>query len=119
MGERSLSAPPVKRGYRICARGALPLAPSSLKHDTGAHPENASRLLAVEAALDQASWPGLVCLEGGYAPDALAASVVATITALGSDQEPPEAPPEPAGALANDTGRAGRSWTPPPDPVSD
>ena len=33
--------------------------PSSLEHDTGAHPENAGRLRAVEAALDGAGWPGL------------------------------------------------------------
>jgi acetoin utilization deacetylase AcuC-like enzyme len=33
--------------------------PSSHEHDTGPHPENASRLLAIEAALEQAGWPGL------------------------------------------------------------
>jgi len=33
--------------------------PSSLEHDTGAHPENAARLRAVEAALDGAGWLGL------------------------------------------------------------
>ncbi|HEU5319979.1 MAG TPA: histone deacetylase, partial [Methylomirabilota bacterium] len=33
--------------------------PSSLEHDTGAHPENAGRLRAIEAALDGAGWPGL------------------------------------------------------------
>ena len=33
--------------------------PSSLEHDTGAHPENAARLRAIEAALDGAGWPGL------------------------------------------------------------
>ncbi len=32
---------------------------SSLAHDTGAHPENAGRLLAIEAALDEAGWPSL------------------------------------------------------------
>jgi acetoin utilization deacetylase AcuC-like enzyme len=37
--------------------------PSSLEHDTGAHPENASRLRAIEAALDEAGWPGLTRLE--------------------------------------------------------
>jgi acetoin utilization deacetylase AcuC-like enzyme len=40
--------------------------------------------------------PVLVCLEGGYEPDALAASVLATIEALGSSQEPSPAPIEPA-----------------------
>jgi len=36
---------------------------SSLDHDTGAHPENASRLRAIEAALDEAGWPGLERVE--------------------------------------------------------
>jgi acetoin utilization deacetylase AcuC-like enzyme len=39
---------------------ALYLAhPSSLRHDTGGHPENAARLVAIEAALAAAGWPGL------------------------------------------------------------
>ena len=38
----------------------------------------------------------LVCLEGGYDPAALAASVLATIEALEGDREPAEAPAEPA-----------------------
>jgi acetoin utilization deacetylase AcuC-like enzyme len=42
--------------------------------------------------------PVLVCLEGGYAPRALAASVVATITALDGDREPSSAPRDPAGS---------------------
>src|SRR5919108_6352566 len=33
--------------------------PSSLEHDTGAHPENAARLHAIETALGEAGWPGL------------------------------------------------------------
>ena len=33
--------------------------PSSLAHDTGAHPENAGRLRAIEARLDDAGWPAL------------------------------------------------------------
>jgi acetoin utilization deacetylase AcuC-like enzyme len=37
--------------------------PSSLEHDTGAHPENASRVRAIEARLDKAGWPGLERLE--------------------------------------------------------
>jgi acetoin utilization deacetylase AcuC-like enzyme len=37
--------------------------PSSLEHDTGAHPENAGRLRAVEAALEGAGWPGLERVE--------------------------------------------------------
>jgi acetoin utilization deacetylase AcuC-like enzyme len=33
--------------------------PSSHRHETGPHPENAVRLVAIEAALDEAGWPGL------------------------------------------------------------
>ena len=33
--------------------------PSSLLHDTGPHPENATRIRAIEAALEGAGWPGL------------------------------------------------------------
>ena len=33
--------------------------PSSHRHDTGGHPENAGRLVAIESALDAAGWPGL------------------------------------------------------------
>ena len=40
--------------------------------------------------------PLLICLEGGYNPDALAASVVATVRAMGEDEAPDPAPPEPA-----------------------
>ncbi len=32
---------------------------SSFEHDTGGHPENAGRLRAIEAALDEAGWPAL------------------------------------------------------------
>src|SRR2546423_3057080 len=43
---------------------ALYLAhPSSFEHDTGAHPENAARLRAIEAALDAAGWPELERVE--------------------------------------------------------
>jgi acetoin utilization deacetylase AcuC-like enzyme len=34
--------------------------PSSLEHETGGHPENAARLRAIEATLDDAGWPGLI-----------------------------------------------------------
>jgi acetoin utilization deacetylase AcuC-like enzyme len=44
--------------------------------------------------------PVLVCLEGGYAPDALADSVLATVEALGGDREPASAPAAPARAHA-------------------
>jgi acetoin utilization deacetylase AcuC-like enzyme len=37
--------------------------PSSLEHDTGAHPESAARLRAIESRLEQAGWPGLRRLE--------------------------------------------------------
>src|SRR5436190_13290567 len=37
--------------------------PSSFEHDTGAHPENAGRLRAIEAALDGAGWPHLERVE--------------------------------------------------------
>jgi len=40
--------------------------------------------------------PVLVCLEGGYSLGALAASVPATIEAVGDGREPREAPAEPA-----------------------
>ena len=40
--------------------------------------------------------PLLVCLEGGYDRAALAASVLATIEALGSERQAPAAPAEPA-----------------------
>ena len=43
--------------------------------------------------------PVLVCLEGGYAPEALAESVLATIEALEGDREPAEAAAELAAAL--------------------
>jgi acetoin utilization deacetylase AcuC-like enzyme len=71
-----------------------PLAECTL--DAQAYGDMAATIRALAAELEV---PVLACLEGGYAPDALAASVVATVTALGSDQEPPEAAPELAGAL--------------------
>jgi acetoin utilization deacetylase AcuC-like enzyme len=37
--------------------------PSSLEHETGSHPENAGRVRAIEAALADAGWPGLVAVE--------------------------------------------------------
>jgi acetoin utilization deacetylase AcuC-like enzyme len=42
--------------------------------------------------------PLLVCLEGGYDRPALAASVLATIEALGSERQAPAAPADPARA---------------------
>jgi acetoin utilization deacetylase AcuC-like enzyme len=37
--------------------------PSSHEHDTGPHPENAGRLVAIEAALERAGWPDLDRIE--------------------------------------------------------
>ena len=37
--------------------------PSSHRHETGGHPENAGRLRAIETALDAAGWPGLERLD--------------------------------------------------------
>ena len=37
--------------------------PSSFEHDTGAHPENAGRLRAIEATLESAGWRGLERVE--------------------------------------------------------
>ena len=37
--------------------------PASLLHDTGPHPENAGRIRAIEAVLEDAGWPGLVQAE--------------------------------------------------------
>jgi acetoin utilization deacetylase AcuC-like enzyme len=37
--------------------------PSSLAHDTGPHPENAERVRAIEAALDERDWLGLELVE--------------------------------------------------------
>ncbi len=73
-----------------------PLAECTL--DTEAYGDMAATMRALAAELEV---PVLVCLEGGYDPDALAASVLATIEALGSDQGPPEAPAGPAAVLAD------------------
>jgi acetoin utilization deacetylase AcuC-like enzyme len=51
--------------------------------------------------------PLLVCLEGGYDPPALAASVVATIEALDGDRAPREAP---VGIAAEHLARVGAQW---------
>jgi acetoin utilization deacetylase AcuC-like enzyme len=37
--------------------------PSSLAHDTGAHPESIERVRAIEAALEERGWPGLELVE--------------------------------------------------------
>src|SRR3954452_7752257 len=38
--------------------------PLSFEHDTGAHPENADRIRAIEARLDEDDWLGLEGREG-------------------------------------------------------
>jgi acetoin utilization deacetylase AcuC-like enzyme len=72
-----------------------PLAECSVDTEGYAHMAATVRALAADLGV-----PVLVCLEGGYEPSALAASVVATVETLGSDDEAPEAPSEPAAAFA-------------------
>jgi acetoin utilization deacetylase AcuC-like enzyme len=72
-----------------------PLAECSV--DTEGYAHMAATMRALAADLDV---PVLVCLEGGYEPGALAASVVATVEALGSDDEPSEASRDPATPFA-------------------
>ena len=64
-----------------------PLA--SCRVETEAYADMAASLRDLGAELEA---PVLVCLEGGYAPQALAASVVATIEALNGTDSPREAP---------------------------
>ena len=61
--------------------------------DTEGYADMAAAMRALARDLDV---PILVCLEGGYDTGALAASVLATVEALGSDREAPEASREPA-----------------------
>lgn len=70
------------------AHRADPLA--SCEVDEDGYRALAGAMRAVAAELDA---PILACLEGGYDPDALAASVVATIEGLGSAGSPEEADP--------------------------
>jgi acetoin utilization deacetylase AcuC-like enzyme len=73
------------------AHRADPLASCALDEAAYADMSASVRLLAEELEA-----PILVCLEGGYDPDALAASLVSTIEALTSDMVPRAAPAEPA-----------------------
>ena len=66
---------------------------SSCLLDEDAYAEMAASMRELAAELEA---PTLVCLEGGYAPRALAASVVATIEALDGDRGPSPAPREAA-----------------------
>ena len=63
---------------------------------TGGYADLAASMRDLGSELDA---PVLVCLEGGYEPDALAASVLATIRALAGDAAPRVADPEPARSL--------------------
>jgi acetoin utilization deacetylase AcuC-like enzyme len=71
---------------------------------TGGYADLAASIRDLGAELDA---PVLVCLEGGYEPDALAASVLATVRALDGDEAPRIADPGPAGRLIGhlDSGR--------------
>jgi acetoin utilization deacetylase AcuC-like enzyme len=79
-----------------------PLA--SCRVETEAYADMAASVRDVAAELGV---PILVCLEGGYAPAALAASVVATLEALDGDRVPAHAPLEPAAAHLD---RVRRRW---------
>jgi acetoin utilization deacetylase AcuC-like enzyme len=72
--------------------------------ETEAYADMAATVRDLGSELDV---PILVCLEGGYAPSALAASVVATIEALDGDREPTSAPPDSAAAHLE---RVRRRW---------
>jgi acetoin utilization deacetylase AcuC-like enzyme len=79
-----------------------PLAQCEL--DVAAYGDMAASLRDLAAELEV---PILVCLEGGYALDALAASVSATIAALTDSVEPRRAPPE---AAERQRRRLARRW---------
>jgi acetoin utilization deacetylase AcuC-like enzyme len=79
----------ISAGYD--AHRADPLAECLLDED--AYADMAATMRDLAAELDA---PVLVCLEGGYAEDALAASVVATIDALDGSRPARHAPEEPA-----------------------
>jgi len=70
-----------------------PLAQCML--DEGAYADMSATIRELGAELDA---PVLVCLEGGYSLDALAASVAATVRALADSRPPRAAPREPAEA---------------------
>ena len=55
--------------------GLLLRHPSSLEHDTGAHPECAARITAIESALAQQDWLGCEVVESPAADHALLEAV--------------------------------------------
>jgi acetoin utilization deacetylase AcuC-like enzyme len=79
----------ISAGYD--AHRSEPLAECSV--DTAGFADMAASMRDLANELEA---PVLVCLEGGYAPDALADSVLATVEALGGDREPAAAPGAPA-----------------------
>ena len=79
-----------------------PLASCMLDED--AYADMAASVRELSAELEA---PVLVCLEGGYDPDALAASVVATIDALTGERDARVAPPQAAEPHA---ARVRRRW---------
>jgi acetoin utilization deacetylase AcuC-like enzyme len=90
----------ISAGYD--AHRADPLASCSV--DTEAYADMAASIRDLAAELEA---PVLVCLEGGYAPRALAESVVATIAALDSEREPRSADP---GAAEPHLSRVRERW---------
>ena len=90
----------ISAGYD--AHAADPLAQCLV--DERGYGAMAATMRDLAAGLDA---PVLVCLEGGYAVDALAASVSATLTALADGGPPPEAPPGPAAEARQ---RVARYW---------
>jgi acetoin utilization deacetylase AcuC-like enzyme len=102
---------PVAREWRpglICisagfdAHRSDPLAQCELEDADFGQMAAAMRELATELEA-----PVLVCLEGGYALEALAGSVVATLSALGGSELPADAPEDPA---APHRERLSRHW---------
>jgi acetoin utilization deacetylase AcuC-like enzyme len=81
----------ISAGYD--AHRSDPLASCRLDEASYADMTASVRELAAETGA-----PVLVCLEGGYQPEALAASVVETLRALGSQESARTAPSEPAEA---------------------
>ncbi len=84
------------------AHRADPLASCLVETDGFGQMAAAVRILGQEVGA-----PILMCLEGGYQPDALAQSVLATLAALGSADEPPLADPDP---VASQIKSAQRHW---------
>jgi acetoin utilization deacetylase AcuC-like enzyme len=96
---------PIARGWRpdlvaisagFDAHRDDPLADCRVDEDGFAAMAATARALAAELDV-----PILACLEGGYAPHALAASVAATVAALNGDVEPEPSDPAAAGGYVD------------------